>query len=250
MLVDIKQKWLLEDLPEEVITSSDWLKVLRFFVIESPCSGQSNRRKDICEKWGNAPWAPSRYLKIPLNLAVFGTRSAQFVKVGSKSKIEDALSEEDLLHSFPSKMESQRAVFTKANGKGNSSSYMSLFYHIRNALAHARFGLLKDKEGQFVFVFEDGRKREVQDKEQFELTARGIVRFGSLLKIIEVIESGPDAKPDIEEQILAAIKSGLDTKKQIMRELNIPAEDWRTYSQVLRKEGKISCDKHKWSLVK
>ncbi len=250
MLVDIKPKWLLEDLPEEVITSSDWLKVLRFFVIESPCSGQSNRRKDICEKWGNAPWMPPRYLKIPLNLAVFGIRSSRFVKVGSKSKIEDALSKQDLLHNFPSKMESQRAVFTKANGKGNSSSYMSLFYHIRNALAHARFGLLKDKEGQFVFVFEDGRKREVQDKEQFELTARGIVRFGSLLKIIEVIESGPDAKPDIEEQILAAIDAGIDTRKKIMKELDISKEDWRIYSQILKREGRIDTVRQKWFLVK
>lgn len=250
MLAENRPEWLTKPLPDEVISDIEWLKVMRFFVLESPCLGQSNRQKDISETWGKAPWISSRYLKVPLNLAVFGVRTNEpFVKVESKSKVSEALDKQNLSSGFPSSIEHQRAVFTKASGKGNSSVYMSLFYHIRNAIAHARFGLMKDAHGKFIFIFEDGRLKRDQGEERFELTARGIIRLESLFHIVDVIESGPGAKPDIEEQILSAMQNGIDTKKKIMGELEIPEEDWRTYSQVLRKEGKIICAKQKWSVT-
>ena len=69
------------------------------------------------------------------------------------------------------------------------------------------------------------------------------------MKAINTIKGGPAAKPDLEEKIIDSIRAGINTKKQIKEELGIGEEDWRIYSQVLRKEGKISSENQIWKCV-
>ena len=123
---------------------------------------------------------------------------------------------------------------------------MSLFYHIRNALAHGRFAFKTDTLERFVFIFEDGTV--TSDGKEFDLTARGVIRLNSLVLAIKTIQKGPGKTVDIEEKILSAISDGINTKRKIKNELGITDEDWRTYSLVLKKEGKIECNKQKWSI--
>ena len=123
---------------------------------------------------------------------------------------------------------------------------MSLFYHIRNALAHGRFAFKTDTLERFVFIFEDGTV--TSDGKEFDLTARGVIRLNSLVSAINTIQKGPGKTVDIEEKILAAISDGINTKRKLKNELGITDEDWRTYSLVLKKEGKIECNKQKWSI--
>lgn len=47
---------------------------------------------------------------------------------------------------------------------------------------------------------------------------------------------------------LAAISDGINTKRKIKDELGITDKDWFTYSQVLKKEGKIEYSQQKWSI--
>lgn len=42
--------------------------------------------------------------------------------------------------------------------------------------------------------------------------------------------------------------SYINTKRKIKDELGITDKDWFTYNQVLKKEGKIECSRHKWSI--
>lgn len=170
-----------------------------------------------------------------------------FLKVDKKSDLDPALEKQHLVDNFTRHIDRQAAVFTKAPNKGNSSTYMSLFYHLRNALAHGRFGFAKDSKGNIVFLFEDGSAN--QSLKTFELTARGIIHFDALLGIIRVIEDGPDALPDLESQILAAISCGINTKKKIKEALDLDDSDWRLYSQILRDEHKIASSKGKWLLA-
>ena len=244
----LEPDWLQETLPDDPCKSLEWLEILRFFLINSPCCYQSNRRYNINNLWGPGPWIQDYHLKRPLNQIVFGSKECLFVKVNKKADLDTTLMDLRLDNDFTHDVDRQVAVFTKAPNKGNSNTYMSLFYHLRNALAHGRFGFVKDSTGNSVFLFEDGSGH--QKPPEFELTARGIIRFDSLLGIIRTIEKGPEALPDFESQILAAIKSGINTKKRIIEALDLEENDWRTYSQVLRKEGKITASKNKWSLTK
>ena len=97
-----------------------------------------------------------------------------------------------------------------------------------------------------MFIFEDGTV--TPDGKKFDLTARGVIRLNSLVLAINTIQKGPGKTVDIEEKILAAISEGTNTKRKIKDGLGITDKDWVTYSQVLKKEGKIECSQHKWSI--
>lgn len=239
-------EWLKQPLPDGFETSDDWIRIVDFFVLHSPCLYQSNRRHSINDRWGHIPWRSDRTLKWPLNEVVTGNK-ADFLFSTSLSGIGDAFEKHHLLVDFPYAVSGRQvAVFTKAPHKGNSGLYMSFFYHLRNAIAHARFAVSSAPNAKLEFAFEDGAR----NKGSFNASARGVIRIESLIAVIDLIEAGQEAMPDVEKEILEAIESGLTTKKKIREELDLTDADWRTYSRVLNDEGKIHCDKqHHWSLV-
>lgn len=245
-MTELCPKWLDISLPDGVIVSEDWRLITQFFVFESPCFGLSYRRNECIRQWKPSPWVGNHSLKAALNQSIFGNkRKDNLIAVDSKAKLLSAIDECGLGDDNFQSLDDQRAAFVRYTSKGNSNKYMSLFYHLRNALAHGRFGLQTDSKNRWVLLFEDGvPKKKTQE---FELTARGVIRLSSLVKAINTAKNGPAAKPDFEEKIIDSIRAGINTKKRIKEELEISEEDWRTYSQVLRKEGKISCRKQIWT---
>lgn len=243
----LRTSWLNEPLPQQVLEDSNWMRIVHFFLIESPCPGQSNRKNNEIDKWAPAPWVGIRSLKTSLNQAIFSRRDVDvMLAVRSKKELEGICKKLNLDEYFYENVDDQRMAFVKVNSKGNTSKYMSLFYHIRNALAHGRFAFKTDTLERFVFIFEDGTV--TSDGKIFDLTARGVIRLNSLVLAINTIQKGPGKTVDIEEKILAAISDGINTKRKIKDELGITDKDWFTYSQVLKKEGKIEYSQQKWSI--
>ena len=95
--------------------------------------------------------------------------------VRSKKELEGTCKKLNLDEYFYENVDDQRMAFVKVNSKGNTSKYMSLFYHIRNALAHGRFAF----------------KTDTLDGKEFDLTARGVIRLNSLVLAINTIQKGP-----------------------------------------------------------
>ena len=243
----LRTSWLTEPLPQQVLEDSSWMRIVHFFLIESPCPGQSNRKNNEIDKWAPAPWVGIRSLKTSLNQAIFSRRDVDvMLAVRSKKELEDTCKKLNLDELFYENVDDQRMAFVKVNSKGNTSKFMSLFYHIRNALAHGRFAFKTDSSERFVFIFEDGSV--ASDGKEFDLTARGVIRLNSLVLAIDTIQKGPGKTVDIEEKILAAISEGVNTKRKIKDELDITDNDWVTYSQVLKKEGKIEYNRQIWSI--
>lgn len=246
-MATLRTSWLNEPLPPQILEDSSWMRIVHFFLIESPCPGQSNRKNNDIDKWAPAPWVGTRSLKTSLNQAIFSRRDVDvMLSVGSKKELEGACKKLNLDELFYENVDDQRMVFVKVNSKGNTSKNMSLFYHIRNALAHGRFAFKTDSLERFVFIFEDGTV--ASDCKKFNLTARGVIRLNSLILAIDTIQKGPGKTVDIEEKILAAISEGVNTRRKIKGELGITDKDWCIYSQVLKKEGKIECSQQKWSI--
>ena len=135
----------------------------------------------------------------------------------SKKELEGTCKKLNLDEYFYENVDDQRMAFVKVNSKGNTSKYMSLFYHIRNALAHGRFAFKTDTLERFVFIFEDGTV--TSDGKEFDLTARGVIRLNSLVLAINTIQKGPGKTVDIEEKILAAISDGINTKRKLKMNL-------------------------------
>lgn len=76
-------------LPQQVLEDSNWMRVVHFFLIESPCPGQSNRNNNEIDKWAPAPWVGIRSLKTSLNQAIFSRRDVDaMLAVRSKKELE------------------------------------------------------------------------------------------------------------------------------------------------------------------
>lgn len=214
----LRTSWLTEPLPQQVLEDSSWMRIVHFFLIESPCPGQSNRKNNEIDKWAPAPWVGIRSLKTSLNQAIFSRRDVDvMLAVRSKKELEDTCKKLNLDELFYENIDDQRMAFVKVNSKGNTSKYMSLFYHIRNALAHGRFAFKTDTLERFVFIFEDGTV--TSDGKEFDLTARGVIRLNSLVLAINTIQKGPGKTVDIEEKILAAISDGINSKRKLKMNL-------------------------------
>lgn len=246
MQTSLHPEWLDDSLPVGLATDAAWTAVIDFFLVHSPCNFQSNRKTDLQAIWKPGLWASERYLKRYLNVAIWGSNFCDLHKV-KKADMGEAAVEFNLLDGFCSDLDRQVAIFTEAPNKGNSSVYMSFFYHVRNALAHARFAVVKNDGGRRLLLFEDGIARRGNDS--FELSARGRISLESLSRAVQLLVRGPDEFPDIGQLIIDAISAGFDTKKKIKEELELSEEDWRVYSQVLREEGRIVHSKNHWSVT-
>lgn len=220
-------------------------EIILFFVIHSPCPGQSASGISLTERgWKEKPWYSAKYLKDRLGQAIFGNGTRMLEMVNSKAELADKIEEMDADDDFSEHREQQRALYVKSSNKECENEYMSLFYHIRNSLAHGRLAMYPGEGKEIVFVMEDGR----ECGEQFEVTARIVINKSSLLRIIHVLEN-PPKENDYTDDILTAIDKGHCDKKSIMKELGIDEATYEQYIQKLKKNEVICCEHKKWKRI-
>ena len=242
---DPNPPWLKTPLPDSHKDKERLYRLIDFFLVQSPCRFQSNRRCSIEEEWGIGGKLSDKSMKEYLDTIVFDGASDILVKDSKKSLAQIAV-DNNLGNDFYLHLDRQIALFTQANNRGNANTYMSFFYHLRNSLAHGRFAILDRDDGGQVFIFEDGQYSKSQ--ERFSLNARGIIKLDSLLLIIDAILHNLPERVDVEQLVLNAIKNGLKTKKEILSELQIDKQCWRKTSTKLRNERLIVYESKTWRL--
>lgn len=242
---DPNPPWLKTPLPDSPKDKERLYQLIDFLLVRSPCRFQSNRRRSIEEEWGIGGKLSDKSMKEYLDTIIFGGTSDALIKDNKKNLARIAV-DKNLGNDFYLHPNRQIALFTQANNRGNTNTYMSFFYHLRNSLAHGRFAILDRSDGKQVFIFEDGQYSKTQ--EQFSLNARGIIELDSLLLIIDTILRNPPERVDVEQLVLNAIKDGLKTKKEIIDSLQIEKECWKKATQNLRKKQLISYRDHVWNL--
>ena len=92
---------------------------------------------------------------------------------------------------------------------------MSLFYHIRNALAHGRIAMYPAKGNDITFVMEDGQEKG----KEFRVSARIVINKSSLLNVIELLKN-PPIENDYSEDILSDLETpafGYEKKMVIVK---------------------------------
>ncbi|WP_147336045.1 hypothetical protein [Collinsella sp. AF20-14LB] len=111
-MATLRTSWLNEPLPPQILEDSSWMRIVHFFLIESPCPGQSNRKNNDIDKWAPAPWVGTRSLKTSLNQAIFSRRDVDvMLSVGSKKELEGACKKLNLDELFYENVDDQRMVF-------------------------------------------------------------------------------------------------------------------------------------------
>lgn len=224
-------------------------EIILFFVIHSPCSGQSENGISLTERgWKEKPWNSPKYLKEKLDNVIFGTNTRMLKICESKYKMLCEIENYNLDDDFFKYREQQRALYAKANKAGCENEYMSLFYHIRNALAHGRIAMYPTKNGDITFVMEDGKQKGKDADDRFEVSARIVINKSSLLKVIELLKN-PPIENDYSDDIVIAIKNGYCTKREIMAELCIDDYIYEKYMNSLKMQQKIIFKENKWHLA-
>lgn len=240
--------WLDTMVPSEY-EDEGLYEIILFFVIHSPCKGQSSKGISLTERgWKAKPWYSPKYLKEKLDKAIFGEDTRQLKMVDSKNKLLHEIQTFDLDDDYFNHREFQRALYSKVSAKGCESEYMSFFYHIRNALAHGRLAMYPAKKNDITFVMEDGKRIGKESDDKFEVSARIVIYKSSLLKIIKLLKN-PPIENDYSEDILNAIKNGNCTKRIIMNELEIDEYTYEKYIQSLKLKKKIEFKHRQWTVV-
>lgn len=224
-------------------------EIILFFVIHSPCSGQSEKGISLTDRgWNEKPWNSPKYLKEKLDNAIFGTTPGMLKKADSKHKMLSEIEKYKLDDNFFNCREQQRALYAKVSKFGCESEYMSLFYHIRNALAHGRIAMYPAHNGDITFVMEDGKPKGKRTDDAFEVSARIVINKSSLLKVIQLLKN-PPAEYDYSDDFVAAIKNGCCTKKKITEQLGIDEYTYEKCIQLLKARKVIEFEKNKWKLI-
>lgn len=178
--VNQTEDWLRWIAPEE-FEDRELFRIVVFFVFHSPCSGLSSMGRSLASYGWNAPWRKPYKLNCQLKQA--STNYSLVFSAESYDQLEDALEKANLGDDFTDDLITERiAIYDK-----NKNQFMSIFYHIRNSLAHGRMNMI-DNNGDCIFIMEDVVPNRNSDR--LKLSARMVLRKETLLNWIHIIEGG------------------------------------------------------------
>ena len=178
IFVERKPEWLHWITPEQ-FDDKELYKIVIFYVFHSPCPQISSMGRTLEEYGWSAPWRKPFYLNKHLRKS--STNFNLIYSADSYNNLGKALKKANLLDNFPSDLHTERiCIYDK-----KKNQFLRVFYHLRNAFAHCRLNMV-DVDGECVFILED----VVTSKGKNKLSARMILRKSTLLKWIDIIESG------------------------------------------------------------
>ena len=195
-----KPKWIKKD-SAEILQDEDFLKIIEFYVYNTPCLELSARGISFSDYGWYAP--SKKPWSVSLHLAQEFEKTRYLSCVNTYEKLFYKLKEFDWILNFGNDIQ-EKAVFYKTKRK-EIVAY-NLLYHLRNCLAHGRFERIAIK-GEVYFIFEDVNNVTINKNRYDELTmdgktitpkldstkivtARMILRKNTLLKWISIIKSG------------------------------------------------------------
>ena len=245
MLIDNNpQVWMDSAITADFLRDERWMTLVDFFVVRTPCSSCSAQGVSMQAdyKWENDVWGASYRLEWVLNYQ-FSREGGETFKRVEMRQIEEAAAEEHLSEEGWQRIPASRAVFTKSNSRyGSSTTYMSLFLHLRNAFAHGRFTAIAHQGEGLYLAFEDGWTKNGD----FHVNARGVVGLDPLLSLVRIIKDGPDGSESIYSHVLDALRNGCTKKSEVQKALCLTESEWRHSIKELHDRGLVSRAGNAW----
>lgn len=162
-------------------------KIVVFYLLETPCEEISYQSKPLKKYgWKKDVWSNKKggLKEKMMNVSDLEFNSNLF-RVNRLNDMSRILSKAKMNDSFQKNRETEKiVVYLSSRYK---STFMSVFFHIRNSIAHGRFSIY-EKEGMVVYVFESGVKYE----DKLSVRARIILKETTLLDWIDIIKQGPN----------------------------------------------------------
>ena len=163
-----------------VIDTEDFNRIFRFFVINTPADGLSSRQKKLVDYGWNTPWRKPYSLRRQLNH--LSNNPFLIFSAQKYDQMDTQMHKADLMIFPPSDTETERVCVYNKLG----TQYLSVFYHIRNALAHGRFNI----DGDALLMEDAAPKKKRMAEGTKSCSARMVLKISTLIKWIELIEGG------------------------------------------------------------
>lgn len=153
-------------------------KIFKFFVIFSPCKRYATQGRTLeYYGWKTKDSKSKSCLNNSLNYSLI---SKNIICVDSYKELYEKISNLGIETEDFTNIKDEKGIFIRGS---ETSYFMSMFYHIRCALAHGRFTILKDGKNT-IYYFENGQK---VDMSKFKVSARIVIYESTLLKYIKLI---------------------------------------------------------------
>ncbi len=178
IFVDLRQGWFCNPIGSEFINKK-YYSILDFYVVHSIISSLTYKSSSLRERG----WGKKVFIKHDLRNALFKKfKKEQIAIVKTGIEFRNKLNQLNMNKGFHKYNDEYIVLWQHYN----LNQIESIFYHIRNSLAHGRFQIYKRNNG-IVYCFESGIKNNA--KEMLELKARIILKESTLLEWIEIIKN-------------------------------------------------------------
>lgn len=189
-LVGKKPKWVVEVGKE--FNDPKLQRIIRFFVIESPCKDVSTLGKPLSTYgWGDKDIKKNGWLEKKI-LSIMGLEEKKTFFYAQKLV--------DMASVFSSAAMDERFIENQSQNRIamllSDCKVLCIFRHIRNAFAHLRFAIVGDNKD--TLVFENGEAY----KDRFRVKARMIIKIDTLISVIECIENDKNIMDSENEEKL------------------------------------------------
>lgn len=190
--------WVEWIVPEK-FNNLELLRIVVFFVFHSPCVGTtgspgcpSAMGKPLVEYGWSERWGNYRTKGTLNNILRNASSNFSFLySATGNNDIFQACQKANLYDGFPQDLDIERAAISISD----KNQFLSLFRHIRNAFSHGRINMCEMADGDLMFIFEDvGRKKA----DRIPVSARMMLRKSTLLRWIDIIETGPQTSNEEE----------------------------------------------------
>lgn len=240
MECEIEADWIGNGVDADFLESDAWMILHNFFVLHSPCKGQSAQGIAIQDYgWSKKVWGSEYELKWSLDY-LFDMLGECCFLLRKSNELEAAATSLGLVGPDWTKCIQTRAVFTKS-AMGSEALYMSLFYHLRNAFSHGRFSVY-GLDGYNYLAFEDGRVKDGG----FIVTARGVLRIEDLLEVVSIIEAGPNGQNTLDGRIINEIRNGYCRRKEVQAHIPVSDSLWEGSMKRLKTKGLVKRECGRW----
>ena len=180
--------WIKKHIPDEY-ADDDFKELFIFFVINTPCSDLSNSSIDLRKYgWDKDIWQ-NEILKKTLFKVAEIERGSTFVVAHKTNEMKSVCEKASLKKNFHKSRDKERIAIYK----GRYNEFLSICYHIRNALAHGRFSMYDYEHGKdTVFVLEDG----VKTNGEFQVRSRMVLKKSTMIEWMKILKSGKYPKTE------------------------------------------------------
>jgi hypothetical protein len=180
-VTNLNPGWIKTLIPQNFI-ENNLNRIIWFYVIHTICTGLSANGISINEYgWDKNVWIRGK-LKENLYSICNLEKNKNLCKAENQQDMKNACEICKLKKNFCKIRDEERIAFVKAK---NYNEVLSIFYHIRNALAHGRIAIMENSQKEIVYFLEDGKKKN----EKFIVTARMVLKEKTLISWIDIIEN-------------------------------------------------------------